>query len=109
MTTLSPQAAEAVRVLGLQIAAGRRRLRRSQADLAERAGVSRDTLSRVENGDPKVAIGTFLELAVLVGVPLFDQDTVAGTRELTRQLSDRVALLGQRVRQPQQPQVDDDF
>lgn len=109
MAALGQHAAEAVRVLGLQIAAGRRRLRRTQADLAERAGVSRETVSRVENGDPRVAVGTVLELATLVGLPLFDQDTAAGTRQLAGQLEGRVALLGQRVREPRRPEVDDDF
>lgn len=64
---------------------------------------------RVENGDPRVAIGTVFELAMLVGMPLFDQDTAKETRQLAVQLEDRVALLGQRVREPRQPEVDDDF
>jgi DNA-binding XRE family transcriptional regulator len=49
-----PQAQDAVRVLGLEVARARRVRRWSQAELAERAGVSRETVRKVEHGGHRV-------------------------------------------------------
>lgn len=105
--TLSPMARDAVTVIGQLIASERRRQRRTAADLAARAGISRDTLYRVERGDPSVAIGTALELLVLLGVPLFGTDAEGLARHVAtgRQL---LALLPDRVR-PAPRTPDDDF
>lgn len=94
---VSPMAQDAVTVLGQLVASERRTQRRTAADLAERAGISRDTLHRVERGDPAVAIGTVLELLVLLGVPLFGRDAEALASEVARgrQL---LTLLPERVR-----------
>ena len=51
-------AAHALRKLGRDLALGRRKRGISTADLASRLFVSRDTLWRLERGDPTVAIGT---------------------------------------------------
>ena len=51
------------REVGDLIADGRRRLRWSQSDLAQRAGVSRQWVSQVENG--KATVGFDLVLAAL--------------------------------------------
>lgn len=105
--THSPMARDAVAILGQAIASERRRQGRTAADLAERAGISRDTLHRVEHGDPRVAVGTVLELLVLLGVPLFDTDAAGVARRAVdgRQVLD---LLPQRVRAPA-VEADDDF
>jgi transcriptional regulator with XRE-family HTH domain len=101
----SPMTRDAVRVLGQLVASQRRLQRRTAADLAERAGISRDTLYRVERGDPTVAVGTVLELLVLLGVPLFGRDAPGLAQEVARgrQL---LALLPERVRTTE---PDDDF
>lgn len=62
---------DAVRVLGQQLAAARRRQHRTTQEVAERAGISRPTLRRVERGDPTVAIGLVFEVATVLSVPLF--------------------------------------
>lgn len=105
--TLSPMTRDAVAVVGQLVAAERRRQRRTAVDLSARAGISRDTLYRVERGDPAVAIGTALELLVLLGVPLFDTDADGLARQVAsgRQLR---ALLPDRVRSGAR-QPDDDF
>jgi DNA-binding XRE family transcriptional regulator len=73
---------EAVGLLGEQIRIGRRERRWTQAELAERVGISVRTLNRVENGDARVTLGTAFELAALTGVTLFqaDRERLAGTR-----------------------------
>lgn len=107
MVAYSTQTRDALTVLGRQIAVARRERGRTAADVAERAGISRPTLSKIEHGDPSVAIGTVFEVATLLGVPLFG----AGRRELAdlaaRSL-ERLALLPERVREPRL-EIDDDF
>ena len=104
---LSPMTRDAVAVVGQLVASERRRQGRTAADLAARAGISRDTLHRVERGDPTVAVGTALELLVLLGVPLFGTDADGLARQVAsgRQL---LALLPDRVR-PDARRPDDDF
>ena len=76
------------------------------SDLAERVGVSRRTISNLENGDLSVALGSAFEAAALVGVPLYTED-----REKMGQLIEetglRLAVLPSRVRRP--AALDDDF
>ena len=104
---LTPMSRDAVVGVGQLVASERRRQRRTAADLAERAGISRDTLHRVERGDPTVAIGTVIELLVLLGVPLFASDAEGLARQVAsgRQL---LTLLPDRVR-PDAVRPDDDF
>jgi transcriptional regulator with XRE-family HTH domain len=105
---LSHQASTALRLLGAEIAQGRRERRWSSASLARRAGVSETTVRKVERGEPGVAVGTVLEMAALTGVPLFSADP----RELDLGLQrsrDRLALLPKRVRARELPAMDDDF
>jgi transcriptional regulator with XRE-family HTH domain len=103
----TPQARDAARVLGLQIAQARRERRWTAEELAARANISPVTLRKVERGDPTVALGTALEVATLVGIPLFGVDPSELARVATRE-QDRLALLPERVRVPQHP-PDDDF
>jgi transcriptional regulator with XRE-family HTH domain len=105
---LTPQARDAARVLGLQIAAARRRRRWTTARLAEQAHISLPTLRKVERGDPTVALGTVLDVAVLVGVPLFAADA-ARLSQLSDHLEDRLALLPGRVAPIDDEGLDDAF
>jgi transcriptional regulator with XRE-family HTH domain len=72
--TYSRYGREAVRVLGQQIRIGRLERKLSVAELAERVGVSRDMMQRIESGDPRCAIGVAFEAASIVGVALFEED-----------------------------------
>lgn len=65
--TYSRHTREAVTLLGRLIRLARKERRLSAAELAERAGISRGTLQRIEKGDPKVEIGIMFEAATLVG------------------------------------------
>lgn len=87
----SPATRRAVTTLGKLIAAERRTQGRPQADLAERAGISIPTLNRIETGAPGTAIGTFFELAVILGIPLFPDVN-------DENLEQRLALVPSRVR-----------
>jgi transcriptional regulator with XRE-family HTH domain len=69
---LSDATREAVEVLGAAIRAARLHRGWTVAELAERVGVTRQTMTKVEHGDTNVAIATYFEAATLVGVALFD-------------------------------------
>jgi transcriptional regulator with XRE-family HTH domain len=103
----SPQTIDAVRVLGLEIARARRARRWTETALAERAGISAVTLRNIERGAPTVGIGTFFEVATILGISLFGADR-EGLRSMVERGRDRLALLPSRVREPTGP-VDDDF
>ena len=107
MVTTSSQTRAALSALARQIAIARRESGRSAQDVAERAGISRKTLSKVEHGDPGVAIGTVFEVATLLGVPLFTEDR-RDLAAFNSRLEDRLTLLPDRVRTPIR-QVDDGF
>ena len=97
----------AVRLLGTEIARERKQRRVTAADLAERARISLMTLRKVERGEPSVAIGTVFEVAVLLGIDLFGGPDDVHAR--TRRAQESLTLLPQRVRQPHDDDVDDDF
>jgi DNA-binding XRE family transcriptional regulator len=103
---LSPQTREATKLLGASVRAGRRERRWTVAELATRVGVSETTMLKVERGDPGVRLGTALEAATLVGVPLFAEEGWRRTLEAAR-LEDRLTVLPQRVRQS--TEANDDF
>jgi len=59
-------AAHALRKLGRDLALARRKRGISTADMAARLFVSRDTLWRLERGDPTVALGTLSTAAFVL-------------------------------------------
>jgi transcriptional regulator with XRE-family HTH domain len=65
------------------------RLRRKLTGVlfAERMGVSRDTLHRLESGDPGVALGTYLRALRVLGLDA-DLDLIARDDALGRRLQD---------------------
>lgn len=103
----SKYAKEAALLLGQQIKLGRKKNRWSEQNLADRAGISRATLQKIEAGQMTPAIGLVFETAVLVGVNLFEQDhkSLATDIDLTQS---KIALLPRRIRNKIKV-VDDDF
>lgn len=61
------QVEESVRQLGAHIKTARLRRRTPQAVVAERAGVSLNTLSKIENGDCGVSIGNLTAVLHALG------------------------------------------
>jgi transcriptional regulator with XRE-family HTH domain len=104
--TYSPVTVEAARLLGARIRLARRERRWTIEELADRVGVTRVTMRKVERGDMTVALGTAFEAAAVVGVPLFHDDPSRRRLEAGR-VDDRLALLPQVVREP--AEVNDDF
>jgi len=102
-----PATLDALAILGAQIAAARRELGWTAAELAERVGVTAPLISRIENGRPTTQIGTVFEAAVLCGVPLFGKDSTE-LGATARGERNRLALLPTRVRKPPLI-IDNDF
>jgi transcriptional regulator with XRE-family HTH domain len=67
VTTLPPQASEALKQLGENLALARVRRKESQRVWARRIGVSIPTLIRMEQGEPGVAMGVYVTALWLLG------------------------------------------
>lgn len=87
-TVVLPQTQEILDQMGEQIRLARLRRHLSAELVAERAGLSRMTLSNIEKGSPSVAIGSYA--AVLHALNGMDKDLllVAKDDELGRKLQD---------------------
>lgn len=105
--TYTKYGTEAAKLLGKQIRLGRKQRKWSEHELADRAGISRATLQKIEIGNMSVAIGFVFEVAALVGVNLFDPDTTSLARHIAR-IDDNLALLPKHIH-PGKKLVDDDF
>jgi transcriptional regulator with XRE-family HTH domain len=73
--------------LGDRIRAARLRRRLTALRFAERMGVSRDTLNRLERGDATIAFGTYARALRVLGLDR-DLDAIARDDELGRKLQD---------------------
>jgi transcriptional regulator with XRE-family HTH domain len=65
--TLLPAVRRVLRKLGADVRDARRRRRIPMAVLAERALISRPTLSKVEKGDPSVSLGIYATVLFVLG------------------------------------------
>jgi len=96
---LSPSVQRLLAALGADIRAARRRRRLPMEIVAQRAGITRQTLSKIELGDPSVSMGGWATV-------LFALNLSEGLRHIASASEDRVGLdlelerLPQRVRLP---------
>ena len=95
---IMPDTENILKTMGEQIKMARLRRRLSATLVAERAGISRSTLWKVENCNPSVAVGIYA--AVLHALNNMDKDLlkIAGDDELGRKLQD-IELLRRGKRQ----------
>ena len=82
-----PAAERQMAALGQRLRLARLRRKVSTVQMAERMGVSRDPLSRLEKGDAAIALGTYLRALRVLGLDR-DLDLVAQDDELGRKLQD---------------------
>lgn len=75
--------------------------------LADRAGISRGLVQRIERGDIGCSIGSVFETAAIVGVPLFDA-SLSELRVSAAATDKMLRLLPHAVYRPRKD-VDDDF
>lgn len=103
----SKQTKEAARLLGSLIEHARKSQALTTTEVAERAGISRRTLRRIENGDLKSEIGLFFEVATVVRVPLFGTEHLTLQNEFVR-VEEKLSLLPKNIHKPRRG-VKDDF
>lgn len=105
--TYSRYSRAATALLGGLIRAARKEHKLTAQEVADRAGISRGLLQRIEKGDLKCEIGAVFEVATIVGVKLFDADEIALATHLGR-TKEKLALLPKSVRKRPRA-VRDDF
>ena len=103
----SRYAREAAGLLGLTIRNARIERALTVGDVAERAGISRGLVHRIEKGAMGSSIGAALEVAAIVGLRLFEAEPTTLTRHLSM-ARDKLTLLPQSVRSGTM-NVKDDF
>ncbi|WP_116364678.1 helix-turn-helix transcriptional regulator [Parahaliea mediterranea] len=103
----SRYAREAVKLLGLMIRNARIERSLTVADIAERAGVSRGLVHRIEQGEMGTSIGAAFELAAILGIHLFEAEPTTLTRHLAIE-HNKLTLLPQAARKKKQ-NINDDF
>jgi transcriptional regulator with XRE-family HTH domain len=98
---------EALALLGQMIRVGRIDRKITEEELANRMGISRSLLQRIEKGNPSCAIGAVFEAAAITGVPLFetDRERLGVHRAATGKM---LRLLPKTVRRPKRA-IKDDF
>ena len=107
LRTYSRYTEEALTLMAALIRAARLERRLSAREVAERAGISRSMLQRIEKADMKCEIGAVFEVATIVGVKLFDPKS-SSLSEHIRQTQEKLALLPQKARKTIKA-VDDNF
>lgn len=98
--TLFPKVEARLKIMGENLRLARLRRRISSLQLAQRAGISRPTLSKLENGDPGVSLASFASVLFCLGLDS-DLESVALDDALGRRLMD--AGLSLRKRAPKMP------
>lgn len=95
--TIYPSSAKELKALGQRLKDARLRRRFSMETVCARADISRPTLYKVENGDPSVAMGSYLQVLRVLGL-VADLSLIAKEDVLGRRLQDE--SLPQRKRAP---------
>ena len=98
---------DALHLLAQMIRRARIERKLTTQELADRAGISRGLVRRIERGEPGCAIGAVFETAAIVGVRLFDADQPTIAAHLSA-YSATLALMPKTVR-PSGGKVKDDF
>lgn len=103
---LSIPAIKALRKVGRDISDARRRRRITIELMAERAGVSRATIGKIERGDPTTSIGGYSAVLFVLGMTERLSDLMDAAHDLTgRQLDEE--KLPKRVRLPSSKKSED--
>ena len=99
MTNLPIPVISALRKLGQDINDARRRRRITAELMAQRAGLSRSTIGKIEKGDPTTSMGSYGAVLFVLGMEKRLSDLVDSMHDLVgRRLEDE--NLPQRVRIP---------
>lgn len=108
---LYPRQAKLLTEFGARLRAARLRRRFSVMLVAERAGVSRPTVNKVEQGDPTVTMGTYLRVLAVLGlendlIPVAADDVVGRRLQDASLETPRRAPKSKKAKQPQSNEED---
>ena len=98
---------DAAILLGQLIQAARKEKKMTVADMAERAGISRGTLYKIEHGNLACELGIVFEVASIAGISLFEMSTTGLSLEVERMQS-KLNLLPKRIHKMSED-FDDNF
>ncbi len=101
--TIASNVAETLSALGKQIRAHRKALRISATTAAEAARMSRVTLHRIENGEPSVTMGAYLNAMAALGLDFGIINST--TPELSKQAENHKGWIPARIRISDYPQL----
>ena len=103
----SRYSAEAVQLMSSLIKVARKERKLTTQNIADRAGISRGLVQRIEKGDMKCSIGAVFEVAAILGIKLFDADETSLSKHI-RQNEDKLALMPKSIRKKTRV-INDDF
>src|SRR3990167_1841867 len=98
---------DAAQLFSQLIQSARKEKKMSTAELAQRAGISRRTLHKIEHASLTCELGLVFEVAMIVGVTLFELNPEQLSREV-EQMRYKLTLLPARVRSKERT-FDDNF
>ncbi len=94
--TLHPEVLHSMVKLGLRIKDARKRRRWTLAEFAQKVGIAKSTAQRMENGDPTISLGAFVNAIFMFGLEseiknlLAPEKDTRGFIELTSRLPKRI-------------------
>lgn len=103
----SPYCRDAAMLLGQLIQSARKEKKMTAAEMAERAGISRGTLYKIEHGNLKCELGIVFEVAAIAGISLFEMSPSGVSLERHRTQS-KLNLLPKRIHKASED-FDDNF
>lgn len=100
---------ESLQVIGKLIKHARKEAGITMTALAQRAGIERKTVTRLEKGDPSVGLGIFITIIWLLDIPLLNGIDL-GRRQSRKQLSMLLdSLAGSQRQRKTRRNIDDNF
>ncbi len=103
----SRYSAAAVQLISSLIKVARKERKLTMQAIADRAGISRGLVQRIEKGDMKCSIGAVFEVAAILGIKLFDADETSLSKHISHN-EDKLALMPKSIRKKTRV-VNDDF
>lgn len=97
----------ALKLFGMAVRERRLAQKMTAAELADRVGVSRGLIQRLEKGEAGTAIGVAFEAATIVGLRLFDAQPSTMSEHITSLA--RVLTLMPKSARRSKAEIDDDF